>query len=142
MFFLQAARAFSFTLIIFTLSECASDYSPQKPFFSIHYDPLSPRSAIAVIIPGMNQRASDPGYDSIGSFYKIKGITPVYVNIDWKAVGLGKLSAAALQMYGMLKDSFPQSKVYLFGFSFGAVICLKLSQSIQAKHILLCSMSP
>jgi hypothetical protein len=110
--------------------------------FSIHYDFSMPRNDIALIIPGMHQINTDPGYDSIGIYYKSKGITPVYVNIKWKKVGLGKLCVAALQIDTMLKDSFPDSHVFLFGFSMGAVIALKLSQFIHAEQILLCSMSP
>jgi alpha/beta superfamily hydrolase len=116
--------------------------SSSKNLFSIHYDISIPHDNIALIIPGRNQKNSDPGYDSVGAYYKSKGISPVYVNIDWKVVGIGKLSDAAFQIDSMLKDSFPDSHVFLFGFSFGAVISLKLSQLICAEQIILCSMSP
>jgi hypothetical protein len=121
---------------------CASNSSHTPEYFSIKYDSSLSRSNLVLIIPGLHQVCSDPGYDSIGAFYKTKGITPVYVTINWRAVGFNKLSAAALKISDMLKDSFPQSNVYLFGFSFGAVICLKVSQSTRVNHLLLCSMSP
>ena len=90
----------------------------------------------------MNQTDSNPGYDSIGVYYKNRGIMPVYVNINWKSVGFNNLSTSAFQIKTLLKDSFPDSHVFLFGFSFGAVISLKLAQLINAEQILLCSMSP
>jgi esterase/lipase len=90
----------------------------------------------------MNQTCSDPGYDSVAAVYKSIGVSPVYVSINWKAVGINDLSTAAFQIKKMLEDSFPESHMYLFGFSFGAVITLKLSQLITTDHILLCSMSP
>jgi alpha/beta superfamily hydrolase len=116
--------------------------SDNSALFSIQYDSSLPRSNLALIIPGMNQTCSDLGYDFIGTFYKSIGISPVYVNINWKAVGINDLSDAAFQIHNMLKDSFPESNLYLFGFSFGAVITLKLSQLANTEHILLCSMSP
>ncbi len=131
-----------FMAIVAPGTACATDPSHPRPLFSIRYDGLQPRFEIALIIPGLHQSDSDPGYDSIGACYKSIGVTPVYVNIDWKAVGIGKLSACALQIRDMLADSFPESHRYLFGFSFGAVISLKLSQLIQAQQIILCSMSP
>ena len=129
-------------LILFIGDGCTSNFSPQKKLFSIHYDFSMPRSNIALIIPGMNQTDSNPGFNFIGDYYKNKGITPVYVNIDWKSVGINNLSTSAFQIKTLLKDSFPDSHVFLFGFSFGAVISLKLAQLIDAEQILLCSMSP
>jgi pimeloyl-ACP methyl ester carboxylesterase len=129
-------------LISFAINGCALRSSPSPPFFSIHYDSLLSRNNIALIIPGLNQTCFDPGYDSIGAYYKNNGITPVYVTINWKAVGIKNLSAAASQIHHMLQDSFPLSHFYLFGFSFGAVISLKLSQLTRVEQILLCSMSP
>lgn len=145
MFYLKyflITNAALFILIVLTWDGYAANSSYPKNLFSIHYDVSMPHDNIVLIIPGMNQTDSDPGYDSVGGYYKSKGISPVYVNIDWKAVGIGKLSDAALQIDSMLKDSFPDSHVFLFGFSFGAVISLKLSQLICAEQIILCSMSP
>ena len=120
----------------------ASNCSSQRYFFSITYDPFFPRDTIALIIPGMNQTNSTPGYDSIGAFYKTMGILPVYIDVDWRSVGFKKLSRTAFQIDTMIQDSFPRSRMYLFGFSFGAVISLKLSQLLHAQKIILCSMSP
>jgi hypothetical protein len=131
-----------FILIAISFYGCATNSSTAKEFFSIVYNDSMPRADIALIIPGLNQTDSDPGYDSIGIFYKSTGITPVYVNIDWKAVGLAKLSAVAEQIAAMLKDTFTDAHIFLFGFSFGAVIALKLSQLIHTEQVVVCSMSP
>ena len=142
---LQNRSTLYFALIIlFTITLNGSALNPSRTpiFFSIQYDSSLPRNNLALIIPGMNQTCSDPGYDSIGAFYKARGIDPVYVNVNWKAVGIKNLTAAAIQIKDMLKDTFPESHFYLFGFSFGAVISLKLSQMMHAEQVLLCSMSP
>jgi hypothetical protein len=142
MFFIIKKSILNFALFILIVITWDAYATNSSHLFSIHFDYSMPRNNIALIIPGLNQSNSDPGYDSIGTYYKSNGIMPVYVNIDWKTVGLGKLSPAAFQIHTMLKDSFPDSHVYLFGFSFGAVIALKLSQLIHAEQIVLCSMSP
>jgi hypothetical protein len=145
MFYLPGKSIRDFAIIILfaiPFDGCALNSSPTTNFFSINYDSSLSRNNLALIIPGMNQTCSDSEYDSIGAYYTSNGIAPVYVNINWKAVGIKNLSAAAIQLHDMLKDSFPKSHIYLFGFSFGAVISLKLSQLMRAEQVLLCSMSP
>jgi hypothetical protein len=129
-------------ILLLTLSGCGSKSSPLKHLFSIQFDSSMPRNDIVLIFPGLNQSSSSPGYGTIGDYYKHKGITPVFVNIDWKLVGVNKLSCAALAIDTMLKDSFPDSHLFLFGFSFGAAIALKLSQLEKTEQVVLCSMSP
>ncbi len=128
-------------IILCLIATGCTEHNVNGNLFSICYDYKSPLNSIALIVPGMNQSCSLSGYVSIAGYYKSREITPVYVNIKWKAVGLGKLSETAYQIGTMLKDSFPDSYKYLFGFSFGAAIVLKLSQYTDAKQVLLCSMS-
>ena len=128
----------SLTLLLF--SGCAA--SPAGRLFTIHYDASLPRASIAIIIPGLGQSASSPGYDAVGAFYRGRGITPVFVNMNWKAAGVSRLGLAGMELDTMLHDSFPGARVYLFGFSFGAVVALEAARSVPAAHILLCSMSP
>jgi hypothetical protein len=138
-------RCIIFIFLYSNVLSISGAYADEPKLFSIHYDTLSNLNKIAIIIPGKNQGLSSPGYCSIGGFYKSKGICPVYVNVCWGAmgiVGINKLSVIAQQIGSMLKDSFPHSHIYLFGFSFGAVISLKLAQQRAAEHVLLCSMSP
>jgi hypothetical protein len=132
------------TTILFAMviNGCTLNSSKSPHVILIQYDSSGSRNNLALIIPGMNQTCSDPGYDSIGTYYKSIGITPVYININWKVIGVENLTSVAMQLHDMLKDSFPESHFYLFGFSFGAVISLKLSQLMSTEHILLCSMSP
>jgi predicted esterase len=114
----------------------------QEALFSLVYDHSMHRDDIALIIPGMHQTNRNRGYDSIAGFYETRGITPVMVNITWKKVGLQRLSEVARQIDTMIRDSFPDAHIFLFGFSFGAAIALKVAQTLPAEHILLCSMSP
>lgn len=127
---------------VFLIDNCASDSRSQINLFSICYDSLMPSDSIALIIPGMNQTNLNPGYDSIGDYYKKKGITPIFININWKSVGPNRLSTAAIQIDSFLKDSFPDSRLFLFGFSFGAVVTLRLSHLVNSDQVILCSMSP
>lgn len=129
-------------ILLLTLCGCGSQPSSLTHLFSIQFDSSMPRNDIVLILPGFNQSSTSPGYGSIGDFYKRKGITPVFVNIDWKLVGVNRLSDAALEIDTMLKSTFPQSHLFLFGFSFGAAIALKISQSEKAEQVVLCSMSP
>jgi len=101
-----------------------------------------PRNRIALIIPGTGRKTANTEYQRVGDYYKSKGITPIYVDINWKHAGLANFATAASQIGTDIKKAYPDSKIFLFGFSFGAVIAFKLSESISPAHSLLCSMSP
>jgi len=129
-------------LILLLVSFGCSDQATHQQLFSLQMDLAMPRNRVAIIIAGMNQKTSMAEYHRIGDYYKSKGIAPVYADIDWKHTGLANLATAASQMSAEIKKTYPDSKVFLFGFSFGAVIAYKLSESVNPAHTLLCSMSP
>ena len=132
-------------LLCIAVSLLDTTYADESFLFSIHYDTSVSPNKIALIIPGMNQGEASAGYGAIGDCYKRKGIRPIYVNIRWRAmgiVGVNKLSTVAKQLCSMMSDTFPQSRIFLFGFSFGSVIALKIAQHLACQHMLLCSMSP
>jgi hypothetical protein len=129
-------------ILFFPEAEFAGNVSNDNNLFSIKFDASVSHGKIVLIIPGMGQNDSFAGYHLIGKYYGKRDIIPVYVNINWKVVGLHNVSITASRIYSMLNETFPNSEVYLFGFSFGAAIACELSKSLHADHILLCSMSP
>lgn len=130
-------------LILLLLSfGCSDPATPRQQLFSLQSDLSMPRNRVALIIPGVGQKTSDAEYHMIGDYYKSKGIRPIYVDIDWKRSGLNSLATAASQISSEIIKSYRGSTIYLFGFSSGAVIAYKLSESSNPAHTLLCSMSP
>jgi alpha/beta superfamily hydrolase len=109
--------------------------------FSFHHDSVSPRSNVVLIIPGLGQHAGNAGYAEIGKIYRSRGIASVHVNIRWRRVGYSKLATVAEAIALAAKEIFPDSQVYLAGFSLGAAIACNVSHWLPARHILLCSMS-
>jgi hypothetical protein len=139
----KAINQFHFLILCFTIfGDFTEGAAGSEDLFTLNYNSAAPRSRIALIIGGKGQTNLNAGYDSIGLFYQAQTVTPIYVNVAWQSAGINRLSQVADQLEKMLQDSFPHSKIYLFGFSFGAAISLKLSQRIDAQQVLLCSMSP
>jgi hypothetical protein len=62
--------------------------------------------------------------------------------MDWKRMGLHGFARAAGQVSSGVREVFPRARVFLFGFSFGAVLAYELSETLHPVHVLLCSMSP
>lgn len=131
-----------FLVLLLVSFGCSDQATPKQQMFSLQSDLAMSHNRVAVIIAGMDQKTSRAEYHTIGEYYKSKGIAPVYVDIDWKHTGLNNLATAASQMSAEIKRTYPDSTIFLFGFSFGAVIAYKLSESINPVHTLLCSMSP
>lgn len=126
-------------VITFPLSNTLS--AAESTHYSLRYD-TSEVAQVAIIIPGMKQKVSQAEYQEIGGYYKSKGITPVFVDINWDETGIKNLAATARQISAEVNKSFAGSKIYIFGFSFGAVIAYKLAEIINPEQTLLCSMSP
>jgi hypothetical protein len=110
--------------------------------YALKYDAALPQARIVLIIPGFGQKITDPAFHMIANAYQAKGITPVLVAIDWNRLKPRSLADTAAQLSLEIRRDFPNAHVLLFGFSLGAVLAYKLSESIHPKHALLCSMSP
>ena len=113
-----------------------------KKFWSFRYGSHIPNNRIVLIIPGLGQSTLRSEYQKIGEYYESKGITPIYVEIDWRKAGLNKFAFTAFQIGSEIKRKYPENRIYLFGFSFGAVIAYQLSDFVNPAHTFLCSMSP
>lgn len=123
---------------------CSVQPSAMAPpaVYSLQYDTAAPRERVALIIPGLGQKISDPVFRLIADDYQAKGILPVLVAIDWKRVGLHGFTTAAAQIGSGIRRAFPGARMFLFGFSFGAVVAYELSGSLHPDQVLLCSLSP
>ncbi len=97
---------------------------------------------IALILPGFGRKPTEKGYLAIGGFYQARGIAPVYVAIDWRRTRIGNAAAVALGIASAVRAALPDAGVWLFGFSFGAAIACKVSETLRCEQVLLCSMSP
>jgi hypothetical protein len=128
-------------LLIINLCPPAQALSKDQ-LFSFHCESSLSISRIVLIIPGKMQKTSDEAYHKVGNYYVSKGITPVFIDINWEDVGLNDIAIAASQVSKEIMNIYPDKHIYLFGFSFGAAIAYKISESIHPDHVVLCSMSP
>ncbi len=90
------------------------------------------------VIPGYTESTKLIGYKKAMQFFSCQGIKPVPITITWKYRTMSDYVKQFLQQYHS-----PHGKdVYLFGFSFGAMIALIAAATIKPKLLLLCSLSP
>jgi pimeloyl-ACP methyl ester carboxylesterase len=97
---------------------------------------------IVYIIPGYGEsHTRQKGYDRVGRFFKERGIAPIYIEIPWhikKPHQFEYWTAQFLKKYKKPKGV----KVYMLGFSFGAVIALLAEPKAKPNTLILCSLSP
>jgi len=97
---------------------------------------------VVYIIPGFNESAKSGKYKTtykkIASFFKSQGIRPIFVEIQWKYKTMSGYVHQFMEQYKKEKDS----EIYLFGFSYGAMISLIVSPEIKPKLQILSSLSP
>ena len=97
---------------------------------------------IAYIIPGAGESyRRQKGYNKIGEFFKEKGIKPIQVEVDWhskKSHQFEYWTSQFLKKYKKPKNT----KVYVLGFSFGAVIAFLSEPKLRPDGLILCSLSP
>ena len=97
---------------------------------------------IVYIIPGYGEsHARQKGYNNVSKFFEERGITPIHVEIPWhtkKPRQFEYWTAQFLKKYKKPKGV----KVYMLGFSFGAVIALLAEQKAKPNVLILCSLSP
>ena len=84
---------------------------------------------VVYIIPGFKHSPKQKIYQDVGALFKNKGFEVVYVKIDWKFNSFPDWVNDFLQNYFKEDDS----KKYLFGFSYGALISLLVSSKKVRK---------
>lgn len=96
-------------------------------------------SKIVYIIPGLGENTKLKRYRGIIKFLQLNNFKVIFVNITWKYKTMNDYVREFLTQYDQhTKDD----EVYLFGFSFGAMISFIASCQINPKVQFLCSLSP
>lgn len=94
--------------------------------------------AVVYIFSGYNETRYQAGYKQVIKIFKRRRIKPVWVNIQWKYHTLTDYVDQFLSQYKPIANA----KIYLFGFSFGAMTALIASPLIKPDKLYLCSLSP
>ncbi len=92
---------------------------------------------VVYIIPGFTENTFSSKYQKIMKFFRSRNITPIPINISWKRRTMSHYTQEFLKQY-----QGRNGEVYVFGFSFGAMIALITSPIIKPKLLILCSLSP
>jgi len=97
---------------------------------------------IVYIIPGFGEsHERQKGYERVAGFFKEQGITPIHIEINWhikKPHQFEYWKEQFLKKYKRPKNA----KVYVLGFSFGAVIAFLAEPKTRPDGLILCSLSP
>ena len=92
---------------------------------------------VVYIIPGFTEDTNMEGYQRVMKFFKTHNVIPIPVKISWK---YKTMSDYVNQFMDQYKET--QDEVYLFGFSYGAMIALISAIKIRPRKLFLCSLSP
>jgi len=94
---------------------------------------------IIYIIPGFLENAKQEKYKEITKFFKKNGFTVIPANITWKY----KIMNDYIDEFNSQYNKHDKNdEIYLFGFSFGAMISFFVSGDVKPKAQFLCSLSP
>lgn len=97
---------------------------------------------IAYIIPGYSEsHLVQKSYGKIAKFFLAKGITPVQVDINWDLKKPIDFEKHNQQFFKKFQKS-NNSKIYVLGFSYGAMIALLTAAKTKPSELILCSLSP
>lgn len=104
--------------------------------FNKHKTNLVIMNKVVYIIPGFSESTKQKAYQEIAKFFKRRKFKSISVKLSWK---YKTMSDYINQFMGQYKYN---KNVYLFGFSFGAMISFICSTKINPKALILCSLSP
>ena len=94
---------------------------------------------VVYIIPGLGDSVGDKKYAGVVQLFKNKGFKTVPVKITWNHKVMSDYVREFLSQFDQHEST---DEIYLFGFSFGAVISLISSEKVNPKMQFLCSLSP
>lgn len=100
---------------------------------------------IVFIIPGFRQKPTQKAYRQIAKLLKKEGYSPVPITIPWKQTTISENTEYFLKKYSQVlakKSKRIKIKLYILGFSFGAMIAFLASTKIKIAGLILCSLSP
>lgn len=94
---------------------------------------------VVYIIPGFGEKVSDKRYNRILTYFKKSNFKTIPITINWKYKTMSDYVEEFLLQFNQHSG---EDEIYLFGFSFGAMISLIASGQINIKAQFLCSLSP
>lgn len=98
---------------------------------------------IMYVIPGFRHKITYRPYKAIAAILKKEGYHPVLVPIPWRETTITQNAYYLLKKYKICdcrKDK--ETKIYILGFSFGAMIALLAATKVRVSGLILCSLSP
>ena len=95
-------------------------------------------SKVVYIIPGFKEKVSLKGYQQAIKFFKLRNFKVIPIKISWKY----KIMSDYVDEFFCQLSHNKSDDVYLFGFSFGAMIAFISAVKIKPKMLFLCSLSP
>mgnify|MGYP005844460829 CR=1 FL=1 len=95
-------------------------------------------SKVVYIIPGFTEKVNLKGYQQAIKFFKSRDFKVIPIKISWKY----KVMSDYVDEFFCQLSHKKSDDVYLFGFSFGAIIAFISSVKIKPKMLFLCSLSP
>lgn len=93
---------------------------------------------IAYIFSGYKSTPSKSLYQDIGNVYRKQGITPIYVEIDWRKNSIENYVSQAKKFISL----HPAHKKYFYGFSLGGLIALSMASEFGAEKVVVSSVAP
>lgn len=95
---------------------------------------------VVFIIPGMYE--SEDKFKTIEGYYSDVGITPIFINMDWRITHLKDFVNNSSEEVKKVASLYPDREIYFFGFSLGAVVALNNAEKYNSKGTIICSLSP
>lgn len=94
---------------------------------------------IVYIIPGLGENTKQQEYKKIINYFQKKHFRVIPIKINWKR---RVMSDYVQDFFDQYHQHNKNDQVYLFGFSFGAMISFIVSSQIKPQAQILCSLSP
>ena len=95
-------------------------------------------SKVVYIIPGFTEEVKLKGYQQAIKFFKSRNFKVIPIKITWKY----KVMSDYVDEFFCQLSHKKSDDVYLFGFSFGAMIAFISATKLKPKMLFLCSLSP
>ena len=97
------------------------------------------------VIPGYRHHSNTKAYPEIIKILKKEGYLPIFITISWKQTTISENTKYFLKRYKQTMSrhkNIQKKKIYVLGFSFGAMIALLAATKVQVTGLVLCSLSP
>lgn len=104
------------------------------------------QKSIVFIIPGFGHSPQNKAYLEISKQLRKQGHIPVSIKIPWVKSTISQNTSYFIDKYerklSLKSKNLKRRKVYILGFSFGALIAMIASTKLSVNGLILCSLSP